>query len=407
MFIFREVEEEILMFSRTTPCIRTFVIAFIAVSVGLSGCVDDDSEADTSDCFEPGEVPSTVEEEVTLEAGCYEVANTIDIDEGMLTLEPGTTLVFHEGVGIEANGGRLNAEGTESSPIVLTGLEEISGYWDGVWIYDSTSNDNVLDQVTIEYGGGGDFTWADQNANLTLHDTLMELNDVTLRQADGFGLYLKDGDNDLSMNQGTFTDNEEGPVWVDHPTTVQQLDPEADFTGNSDDYIQVGSGELQEDTTWETFDIPLVARNVEAEDENRLTIEAGNTIRFREDGGMQISGGQLAVEGTEDDPVVLEGWESAPGYWNGIWFYNTFSEANQLDHVEIYDGGREEWTWAGYPANLTIQESRVGASNLTLANSGDTGILVRSDTTDLNFDCATITNEDGYEVESDAEWPCD
>lgn len=69
------------------------------------------------------------------------------------TIEPGVTIKMAEGARIDVNSGSsLEAKGTPTNPITITGQESIKGYWAGIQ-FKSSSVKNALDHVHLSYGG--------------------------------------------------------------------------------------------------------------------------------------------------------------------------------------------------------------------------------------------------------------
>ncbi len=87
--------------------------------------------------------------------GVVEVGSTYDPG---LTIDPGTTLKFAAASGIvvgRTRSGRLQAIG-QPDAIVLTGLSEASGAWNGVELYARAGSQTRLENCRILYGGGAD-----------------------------------------------------------------------------------------------------------------------------------------------------------------------------------------------------------------------------------------------------------
>jgi hypothetical protein len=119
-----------------------------------------------------------------------------------LTLSPGASLYFTAGSGMrfinELAG--ITAVGTAAKPILFSGTEATPGHWNGLYFAnteDSSAPRSRLAHVTIEYGGA--YTFQDANAedvrgNLLLDSSGwsvgVELNDVTLADSTGYGLWL-------------------------------------------------------------------------------------------------------------------------------------------------------------------------------------------------------------------------
>ena len=86
-----------------------------------------------------------------------------------LTIEAGARLVFQEGGKLYLEtGAALTALGTQDDPVVFTGLESTPGYWQGVELFDTDSQDNRFDHVVVEYGGD---EGADVDANVVVAGT--------------------------------------------------------------------------------------------------------------------------------------------------------------------------------------------------------------------------------------------
>ena len=145
----------------------------------------------------------------------YLVEGVIDL-RAVLTLEPGVTLSFSQDTGIFAqneNAG-IVADGTSANPIVLTGETKVGGSWYGVYLRQARMAGNVMDHVTIEYGGGdgqagADVTgWRtndDHQFNLSIGQNpqnevaQMDVTNSTFRHAGvvgsglGYGIYVSSG----------------------------------------------------------------------------------------------------------------------------------------------------------------------------------------------------------------------
>jgi hypothetical protein len=71
----------------------------------------------------------------------------------ILTIEPGVELQFNAGGGFNVRDtGAIDAQGTASEPITLTGAEKSKGYWNGIQVTFSTIP-TVFDHAVIEYAG--------------------------------------------------------------------------------------------------------------------------------------------------------------------------------------------------------------------------------------------------------------
>ncbi|GEM90747.1 hypothetical protein [Oceanithermus desulfurans] len=115
-------------------------------------------------------------------------------DGELLTIAPGTTLVFQQDGGLEADGpsGAIHAVGTASEPIVFTALQPVKGYWYGLVFDDTRSTNNVLHYVTVEYGGAD--TDPELSANIVVTSSgnassqWIEVKNSTIQHSAGHGI---------------------------------------------------------------------------------------------------------------------------------------------------------------------------------------------------------------------------
>jgi len=384
------------------------VISILITALALTACVTEDPDVDdnddnddptqnvdTHDCLAPGAFPTSIDGDTTVEADCYEIDSNVTIDDGTLTLEPGTVLVMYEDRRISVEGdGRLNAGGTEDEPIVITALEELPGFWRGIRFLNSNSSDNVFRNVVVEYAGGNSWSRT-ESANIQIDRARLELEDTLLRHSGGYGLFARDGDQShLTMTgDNVFTENE-APMRVGDPNFVQYFSTDTDHTGNDEDVIYVGSGKVTDEATWEPLDVLYTVREIGIDDVT-LTVAAGSELVFRQDGEVDVNDdGRLTISGTADDPVELRGLEDIAGYWRGIRYMGTNSTDNHLEYVVVRDGGSNDWSRASEATNLMVDNARVSGNNITLTNSGGVGIGSARDSI-IEFDCDTLTNDDG------------
>ena len=156
----------------------------------------------------------------TLGDARYVVSGTIDL-RAVLTLEPGVTLSFEEDTGLFAQDAEAGivADGTAASPILFTGEAPVGGSWYGVYLREARLAGNVMDHVTIEYGGGefdgGVTGWVSNDRfNLSIGQNpinqiaQMDVTNSTFRHAgvvgsgEGYGIYVSEGS---TVNAGICT----------------------------------------------------------------------------------------------------------------------------------------------------------------------------------------------------------
>ncbi|MBN1138374.1 MAG: right-handed parallel beta-helix repeat-containing protein, partial [Anaerolineae bacterium] len=151
----------------------------------------------------------------------YIVTGTVTVRQGaILTIEPGVTISFTAGTGLEVgsttSSGRLVASGTFSQPITFTALTLPStrGFWDGIE-FSANSLSNTLRYCLIEYAGTG--VYSDDSDSHVIEHCVFRHNggDTTpppggAMTIDGDGLTIADNqayDNELGLRFRKSFDN--------------------------------------------------------------------------------------------------------------------------------------------------------------------------------------------------------
>jgi len=279
---------------------------------------------------------TSITENITLNKPCYNIKTDIYVENAAtLTITPGVTLKFSSGISLWVRSdGALNAVGTAAAPIIFTGTEKTAGFWDGITLYNSNNSKNELKYATVEYGGT-------EGANLSIDvETRIKLSHSTIRHSSEYGVSFSNNSIIDEFSQNTITSNEGAPVRIP-ANKVSKLDKQSSYSGNvaSREYISIfESSDIVDDQTWLALNVPYKLHNngVEA----TLTIEAGTTLIFRQDGNFRIEDiGTLVAKGTANKKITFTGENKTPGSWHGIQL--SFSgTANELDHVNVeYAGG--------------------------------------------------------------------
>ena len=153
-----------------------YALALLAGMMTFTSCDDDDddnggsgsqNEDETTEIASGSTLKGTITEDVTL------TANSSYYISGEYIVEDGATLYIEEGVTITAvyddqvdyilvkQGGKINAVGTSSNPIVMTSEQEVPGAWGGIHICGKAPINAEGGQGSSEIGGavyGGDET---------------------------------------------------------------------------------------------------------------------------------------------------------------------------------------------------------------------------------------------------------
>ncbi|MBI5195451.1 MAG: right-handed parallel beta-helix repeat-containing protein, partial [Nitrospirae bacterium] len=112
-------------------------------------------------------------------------------------------------IGYSTYKGRLNAQGTAASPIVVTSNKATpaAGDWLGIRFYNHATSESSLDYVTVEYGGTG------SNGEIYVSNSSPTINTSIIRYSPALGIYLV-GDSALILLNSTLSNNGTGGVYM-------------------------------------------------------------------------------------------------------------------------------------------------------------------------------------------------
>lgn len=138
----------------------------------------------------------------------YRLGQTLLVD-GPLTLDPGVDLRMEEATLIYiSDQGSINAVGTASKPIRVTGAMESPGYWHGLWFSNSSSQNSRLEYVTVAHGGGN--PTRDGNISISGADTRLHVVNSRIEQSAGYGMWIDGNIPLVTLESTTFVDNARG-----------------------------------------------------------------------------------------------------------------------------------------------------------------------------------------------------
>jgi hypothetical protein len=301
--------------------------------------------------------------------------------QGALTLAPGTIVLFEQDQAMSVTaGGSLQAVGTASMPIVLTGAVSVRGSWRGLQIQDTNTR---LEYVEISYGGGpgGSGFWQPANLKLTTGatgapTTSLVIRNTVLRESAGYGIFTSAIEVDIEeFAANTLVANDLGPAYV-AATHVKQLFDDSAFLGNGLDRIivQVQSAPLQTDSaTWRDLGVPYqVIGGGEATptfliENSTFTIEAGVELLIEDNLGFLVRTSTLTIQGTQMDTIRMV----ADGEgWRGI---NLFEASASFDYLDFVDAGSSSWGTVGEAASVSITSAGASSAASFTPNVSSTG----------------------------------
>lgn len=340
--------------------------AVIAMTVGACGAPDDAPLV----CDHVKPLSSAdLNGGVTLPSGCYAVDSVVAVSDGQLTLEPGVSITFGADAGLSFSGtGSLSAVGTESSRIVLSGSVKERGHWKGLHFNGSNSPENKMAHVVLSHAGSGKWHGGDVSRGgifLQGGANRLHISNSTFNQNAQAGIVAENGGMDFRLERSHFEDNE-APLWI-HANLIGHLSS-LTFENNDDSFIRTGLASETVGTaqTWPAFGVPYRSTGSLKLDAV-LTLEPGVTVEFVQGKGVEISGGgRLTARGTAENNITLTGAEKQRGYWSGLYFYESRSSANALEHVVVEYAGSSKWHGGDSRAGVYVRGDGVA---LTVSQS--------------------------------------
>ncbi len=333
------------------------------------------------------ELSGSISEDMTLESGnLYSVTDDVSVSAA-LTIQEGVYLQFASGTRLLiGSDGRIDAQGTESDPIVIRGAEAVAGYWRGIEIHSSDIT-NTLSYVNIMHTGSAELNSDAKTAIMVegFAAGVLAIEHVTVSDAVGYGVIVQSGGTLLSFSANTFENIEGMPARI-HGTQVHKLDGTNIYDStNTDNRVEVDGGTLDADVTWAALsgDVPYFVSDgigVSAE----LTLSPGVLLHFGSALRLIINNsGSIIADGSAGDTIVLTGAEQVAGYWRGIEL-NSPAATNLMDNVEISYAGHPNGFSGGAEANMLLDGfngALLTLQNSTISHGPAHGIVVENGAT--------------------------
>ncbi|HTN68829.1 MAG TPA: hypothetical protein VLZ33_05135 [Dysgonamonadaceae bacterium] len=322
--------------------------------------------------------------------------------EGHIKVEPGVVIEFEEKAGInveESSNAQISfaAVGTSNNPIIFKGKESRKGYWTGIQYLDASSPNNELKNVVIQDAGYERYFSHDAGAVIVKGNdvTNLKISNTAFRNNKNYGLNVDVSKVYLNeFKNNSFAQNDV-PIRT-HPNNLGALDKTTSYTGNVNDYIFINSysTSIDRNLTWHKVDVPYLLEADFAASHGGLGIfadvvmEAGVEVIMTKDSKITVGhfgqDGSLAMNGTEDDEIIIRGEEATPGYWEHIRFANNDAK-NKMSYVKLMDAGKTDVSSTNDPNGvLLVDIHRVDGlvldiDNITFENSVDFAINIRDE----------------------------
>lgn len=328
-------------------------------------------------------LPDRFDSSTTLAKGCYLASKSPVIAAGVtLTLSPGVTILFAEDTKIVVDGDRtLVAEGTEQEPICLSGDKATRGSWQGL-VFGHNETPSKLAHVTIEYAGStkSDSINAAIKASTDSSGLTLSITSTTVRESQGYGLYLGGSSELAAFANNTFTKNTLGPAYVDSEV-AGLLDSTSKYTGNDVDEVTVSSYSLSKNATWKSLGVPYHLIGASGMKVSvPWTIEAPNTVIMPTQVSLNMLGDDAALTavGAADKPILFTGEKKERGFWEGLIFDGSVNAANKLDYVTVEYAGstKSDSTNAAVKATGDSHGVTLSVTNTTIHESQGYGLYL-------------------------------
>ena len=293
-----------------------------------------------------------------------------------LTVEPGVTARFGQGVSMMVNGTIL-AEGNPTAGIVFSGRSETPGYWSGIYLEGSNLNPlsgSTLSYVTIRDGG----YFVSRPGNLYLYYAEASLDHAALENSKYSGVYGGSGgvahlsDSTLS-NNGTSSPEKDFAIWFADGGVSPELSG-LTISSNSIDGVAFGQGTLNT-RTWRSLGVPYYLTGSQTVAAGAtLNVEPGVTVIA--DGNYRILvNGRLEAVGGPDSEITFTSSDPTPGAWQGLSFLGAVGQqaTGALDYVIVEYGGG-----CGTCANIRTYIAQVNIAHSQIRDSSTAGVLASS-----------------------------
>jgi len=251
--------------------------------------------------------------------------------------------------------------------LITSGAATPSG---GDWreiVFNPDSSDNLLDYVTIEYGGGG---IAFRNPSVKINTSSLTMSNSSINRGLEDGLAITDAS--PTINTTTFSNNGERALDIYGSSFPQLSDLSAD--GNGFNGAVINGGTVNTDYSWgAAISNYLVTDQVTVNTGVTLTVVPGTTVNVDNPNTDFLVNGILMAQGTAAAPIRFTSGDATPGPgdWGQI-IFNPGSNDSLLAYVTVEYGG-------GFGvAGIEIAGSSVTIRHSTIARHDDEGIRVRT-----------------------------
>ena len=309
-----------------------------------------------------------------------------------LIIEPGVVIRAKEDAIIWVDGGEFLATGNAQSRITLEGLNHLTGYWKGIRFAEA--RESHFDYVDLKDAGQECGVPGCPKGALVLDDVTVSFANSTVSNSYVHGLNAEGDVLFTKFENNRFYDNTWAGILID-AKYIPVLDTASDYLGegaiNGTPYVQLASGDLDDgDTrTWKNLNAPYLIGGYLDIEGGIVILEPGTTVVFGKEDWLHVEGnGELRAIGTPEARITFKGEVEKPGYWDGITFWDSNWEENELSYVDIKHSGNVSGLLDAYGGVRMKYTSSLKINNSNFSDNDQYGISC--DEPD-NFDTVTLT----------------
>ncbi len=324
-------------------------------------------------------------------SGVVHLTSDVNLGSGeRLQIDPNTLVIVDPGVSFLVNGGRLNINGDEETPVKFCGKEATPGYWDGLHI-SSADAQSAIDWLLVSDGGGGaDSSALRLSAPVVIHDVKVQNSGSNGVYATTFGL----NSSGLSV-----TESAGYAVVVTTEAALTRLPLGGEYSGNVDDYVLISDSAWATSVTINHPGIPyLIETDIKQSKTTTVTINAGVNIVIGGEReiffGWNQGSGTVIANGTAEAPIIFRSLTPGSGTWNGLVFGTSLTAESLLSHVEIRG--------AGVVGAAVRVEAKLRMNNVTINQSGPYALDLGSKGLAASSSGIVVDNTDGTPIISAA-----
>lgn len=287
------------------------------------------------------------------------------------------------------NGGAIKALGGDVKWVEFKGVENVAGYWKGIFIQHSGNNPSRFDYVVVQNTGSSPLA-GDQPASIHLGPNgIASIDHSHLNNGAGDGVEATSEGARITSFVGNQIRGHEGYPMAVSTLNVGIIDYYTYFTNNGIPKVRVDGNypiASDQETVWQGFNHTNMSYHIKGLSKDLvvwsgLKLAEGVIIEMENDARIVVEDangrqGYINAIGATNKHIVFKHIDENAGGWYGITFSNT-NASNLFDYVEVLHGGKKVAN--SFSANIIIDNSPEGKltiSNSIIGYSGQHGISV-------------------------------